>query len=358
MPNDSNLTEQLERRKRINRMKKGILTFLTTWILIVSVVLVFLVVQIFRMQHQISILASNQLELSQMSAGVTYDGEDSMVQSTEAAPAPSASAAPTVEIATLDEANLAQPGDPLKVYLTFDDGPSSNTAEILDILDKYGVKATFFVIGKEDEESQKLYQRIVEEGHTLGMHSFSHQYSTIYSSLESFEDDFYHLQSYLKELTGVESTYYRFPGSSSNQISNTDMGSFISFLDENGVTYYDWNVSSGDATTQAYTKEEIVDHVLNDVVKYKTSIVLLHDSNAKTITVEALAPLIEGLQAMGAEILPIDQNTYPVQYTVLSKDNTETTEAADTKEQEAEPAEAQPEEDQPKEQENENQIQE
>ena len=80
---------------------------------------------------------------------------------------------------------------------------------------------------------------------------------------------------------------------------------------------------------------------------------MLHDSNAKTITVEALAPLIEGLQAMGAEILPIDQSTYPVQYTVLSKD---TTEAEDTKDQEAEPAEAQPEES--KEQENENQIQE
>ena len=320
MPNDSNLTEQLERRKRINRMKKGILTFLTTWILIVSVLMVFLVVQVLRMQHQISILASNQIELSQMSAGVYYDGEDSTVESTESVPAPAASTAPTVEVASLDESNLAQPGDTLKVYLTFDDGPSSNTAAILDILDKYGVKATFFVIGKEDEESQELYKRIVEEGHTLGMHSYSHQYSTIYSSLDSFEDDFYHLQSYLKELTGVESVYYRFPGSSSNQISNTDMGSFISFLDENGVTYYDWNVSSGDATTQAYTKEEIVDHVLNDVVKYKTSIVLLHDSNAKTTTVDALEPLIEGLQGIGAEILPIDQSTYPVQYTVLSKE--------------------------------------
>ena len=355
MSNDSNLTEQLERRKRINRMKKGILTFLTTWILIISVLMIFLVVQVLRMQHQISILASNQMELSQMSAGVLYDGADSTVESTESVPAPAASTAPTVEVASLDESNLAQPGDTLKVYLTFDDGPSSNTAAILDILDKYGVKATFFVIGKEDEESQALYKRIVEEGHTLGMHSYSHQYSTIYSSLDSFEDDFYHLQSYLDELTGVKSVYYRFPGSSSNQISNTDMGSFISFLDENGVTYYDWNVSSGDATTQAYTKEEIVDHVLNDVVKYKTSIVLLHDSNAKTTTVDALGPLIEGLQEIGAEILLIDQSTYPIQYTVLSDEAKGSEEKQDVNE---EPADSQPEENQPEEQENDNQIQE
>jgi len=347
MPTDSNLTEQLERRKRINRIKKGILTFLATWILIVSVLMVFLVVQTFRMQHQISILAANQLELSQMSSGVLYDGSESTVESAESVPAPAASAAPTVEVASLDEANLAQPGDQLKVYLTFDDGPSSNTDAILDILKEHGVKATFFVIGKEDEASQELYKRIVEEGHTLGMHSYAHQYSLIYSSLDSFEDDFYHLQSYLKELTGVESLYYRFPGGSSNQVSNTDMGSFISFLDENGVTYYDWNVSSGDATTQAYTKEEIVDHVMNDVVKYKTSIVLLHDSDAKTITVEALSPLIDALQEIGAEILPIDQDTYPVQYAVLSKEIPE--QKTETQEEEK-PAEEQ--------QENENQIQE
>ncbi len=362
MSDDSNLTEQLERRKRINRMKKGILTFLVTWILIVSVLMVFLVVQTFRMQHQISILAANQVELSQMSAGVLYDGQESTVESTEAAPAPSASAAPTVEVASLDESNLAQPGDQLKVYLTFDDGPSSNTAAILDILKDHDVKATFFVIGREDEASQELYKRIVEEGHTLGMHSYAHQYSVIYSSLDSFEDDFYHLQSYLKELTGVDSVYYRFPGSSSNQVSNADMGSFISFLDENGVTYYDWNVSSGDATTQAYTKEEIVDHVLNDVVKYKTSIVLLHDSDAKTITVDALAPLIEGLKEIGAEILPIDQNTYPIQYAVLSKEipeqTTETQEAEPAGEQQETSAEGQQEDSAEKQQEIENQIQE
>lgn len=316
---ENNLTAQLERRKRINRMKKGILTFLFAWILIVSFVMVFLFVRVLQLQKQVSILAANQIEISQLAPEASVVPEETYVESTEASPAPVASAAPTVEIASADESNLAQPGDTLKVYLTFDDGPSSNTDEILDILDQYGVKATFFVIGKEDPEAQEAYKRIAEEGHTLGMHSYSHQYSLIYNSLEDFEADFTKLQSYLYDLTGVESQFYRFPGSSSNQISNTDMGEFFEYLDEVGVTYFDWNVSSGDATNQAYTKEEIVNNVLNDVVKYKTSVVLLHDSDAKGTTVEALAPLIEGLQSIGAEILPIDSDTTKIQYAVLEK---------------------------------------
>ena len=85
--------------------------------------------------------------------------------------------------------------------LTFDDGPSSNTAAILDTLAQYNVKATFFVVGKEDEESQEMYKRIVNEGHTLGMHSYSHKYSVIYDSLENFEDDFTKIQNYLYDIT-------------------------------------------------------------------------------------------------------------------------------------------------------------
>ena len=75
------------------------------------------------------------------------------------------------------------------VYLTFDDGPSTGTEEILTILRQYNVKATFFVVGKEDEYSMEMYEKIVEEGHTLGMHSYSHQYSTIYQSVEDFAKD-------------------------------------------------------------------------------------------------------------------------------------------------------------------------
>ena len=86
------------------------------------------------------------------------------------------------------------------------------------------------------------------------------------------------------------------------------------YLNEQGVIYYDWNVSAGDAASNAYSSEEIVANVMDDVVKYKTSVVLLHDASDKSATVEALAPLIEALNEMGAEILPIDQDTSVIQY--------------------------------------------
>ena len=91
------------------------------------------------------------------------------------------------------------------------------------------------------------------------------------------------------------------------------MAEFIQYLDSQNVVYYDWNVSSGDATSQAYSSEDIVANVTSNVVKYKTSVVLLHDADDKSTTVEALAPLIEALQAMNAQILPIDEDTTVIQ---------------------------------------------
>ena len=201
------------------------------------------------------------------------------------------------------------------VYLTFDDGPNRyTTPKVLDILKENNVKATFFVVGKEDEASAAIYQRIVDEGHTLGMHSYSNKYSLIYQSEDAFEADFHQLQDYLYEVTGEKSRYYRFPGGSSNQISNVPMSSLIRFLNSEDVVYYDWNVSAGDAANAAYTPEELVENVVSDVSKYKTSVVLLHDSEDKSTTVEAVEPLIEALQDMDAEILPIDEDTQVIQY--------------------------------------------
>ena len=131
---------------------------------------------------------------------------------------------------------------------------------------------------------------------------------------EAFEEDFERLRDELYQVTGVDSIYYRFPGGSSNQISNVPMSDFIHYLNEQGVIYYDWNVSAGDAASNAYSSEEIVANVMDDVVKYKTSVVLLHDASDKSATVDALAPLIEALNEMGAEILPIDEDTSVIQY--------------------------------------------
>lgn len=201
-----------------------------------------------------------------------------------------------------------------RVYLTFDDGPSSNTDKILDILNEYGVKATFFVCGKE--RYMEEYQRIVKEGHTLGMHSYSHKFQEIYHSTEAFVEDMDRLHDYLYEVTGVDSNIVRFPGGSSNTICEKDvMQDLISYLAQAGMPYFDWNVSSGDATNSYISAEQIAKNVLDNVWKYDSVIVLMHDASNKDTTVEALPIIIEKiLESENTVLLPITEDTTPIQH--------------------------------------------
>ena len=197
-----------------------------------------------------------------------------------------------------------------KVYLTFDDGPSSNTNRILDILAEYDVKATFFVVGKEEEEYQALYKRIVDEGHTLAMHSYSHKYNEIYQSLESYSADLSKLQEFLYDTTGVWCRYCRFPGGSSNTVSRVDMHELIAYLDEQDMSYFDWNISSGDAMSSSISPEEIIRNCTAKLKNYDEAIILMHDASEKNSTVRALPELIETIQAMeDTKILPITDDT-------------------------------------------------
>ena len=201
------------------------------------------------------------------------------------------------------------------VYLTFDDGPSINTDRILDILKEYDVKATFFVVGKTDERSLAAYRRIVEEGHTLGMHSYSHKYGEIYQSRETFTEDLAKLQEYLYEVTGVWSRYYRFPGGSSNTVSHTDIQELIKWLNDNGITYYDWNITSGDAVSGQLSKQTIINNCIFRVEREDESVILMHDAAEKNSTVEALPEIISQLRMRGdVSFLPITDETVPVQH--------------------------------------------
>ena len=202
-----------------------------------------------------------------------------------------------------------------RVYLTFDDGPSSNTNRILDILAEYDVKATFFVVGKEEEEYRALYQRIVEEGHTLAMHSYSHKYDEIYESVDSYAEDLSKLQEFLYDTTGVWCRYCRFPGGSSNTVSRVDMHELIAYLNAQDITYFDWNISSGDATNSYISTDDILRNCMSSLPKYHTGIILMHDASNKNTTVEALPTLIERIQAMeNTVIVPITEDTIPIQH--------------------------------------------
>ena len=295
--NDS-LERQRAKRKRVARMKKMIVTTIVLFMLLTLFVMTFLCAKIVSLQRQIDNLSSKiaQTEDVEDSAGLA---DDELLED-------------LYEV--YNPENDAEEGDVPKVYLTFDDGPSENTEEILDILDDYNVKATFFVCGKDVEEYGDTYRRIVEDGHTIAMHSYSHNYSQIYSSEEAFLEDYNQIHDLIYDTTGVDCKYYRFPGGSKNGFHNLSMSVFINCLNEQGATYYDWNVVSGDATSQAYTCDELIDNVMTDVVKYKTAIVLMHDASNKDATVEALPQIIEQLQAEGAMILPISDDTTVLQF--------------------------------------------
>lgn len=202
-----------------------------------------------------------------------------------------------------------------KVYLTFDDGPSANTQDILDILDRYDVKATFFVVGGEGDAAEETLKRIVEAGHTLGMHSYTHKYSEIYESVDSFAEDFTKQQELIYDVTGVKSTVYRFPGGSSNSVSDIDMKEFAEYLDSQGVRFFDWNISSGDGGSQLVPVETLIENCTENISRHSTSIILMHDVPGKTTTREALPKIIEKIQAMDDTVLlPITDETEPVQH--------------------------------------------
>lgn len=311
------LRNQRRRRKRIGRMKSAIVIIIAGWIILSMVLIICLFARTVALEKKLDnliLISSGEGGTEPRLNGNPVSGESLAPETENAAEPVGRPEAKAPVSGVYDADNAAKPGDIHKVYLTFDDGPSEHTTAILDILAEYDVKATFFVTGKEDEEAKALYRRMVEEGHTLGMHSYSNKYSAIYQSKEAFEADYRKLSDYLYELTGEKCRYYRFPGGSSNQVSNVGMDELISFLNEQSVIYYDWNVSAGDAASGAYTTDEIVENVTQDVVKYKTSVVLLHDSADKPATVEALGPLILALQGMDAELLPIDEDTPVIQY--------------------------------------------
>jgi len=198
------------------------------------------------------------------------------------------------------------------IFLTFDDGPSSNiTPKILDILKKENIKATFFVINYSDT-NEHLVKRAVEEGHTIGIHGYSHEYSKIYKSKETFMDNVYTLQSKIEKSTGVKTWYTRFPGGSSNTVSRKYCKGIMTDLTkemlEKGFKYYDWNISSGDAGG-AKTAKDVYNNVTKNLSKKRGNMVLMHDFGSNKKGLEALPDIIAYAKKEGYTFAAIDDNT-------------------------------------------------
>lgn len=300
--NDSDsLNQQRQRRKRVNRLKRIIVSSIAIWMLVSFIAIIVLIVQVVDLRRRVASIEDRV----EQSAVVKTENTSSDINTEDIF------SNLVTGIDTPD--NMAEPGDAHQVYLTFDGSPSENTIRILDVLKAHHIKATFFVTGSDIEENRQIYKRIVDEGHTLGMRSFSNIYSKIYANTDAFTQDFEKIQNYIQEMTGITSVYYRFPGGSGNKLSNVNMAEFAQILKQRNITYFDWNVSAGDAASD-YSVEDVATNVLTGVKQYKTSVVLLHDGEDKGTTVDALDTIINQLQADGSEILPINEDTKKIQY--------------------------------------------
>jgi peptidoglycan/xylan/chitin deacetylase (PgdA/CDA1 family) len=203
------------------------------------------------------------------------------------------------------------------VYLTFDDGPSARTVEILDILKKYDVKATFFIIGKEGEKEKELLRRMTDEGHTVGIHTYSHVYNSIYDSVESYLDDFYQTYKLIEDTTGVKPEVFRFPGGSINRYSSQDYVEIIAEMTRRGFTYYDWNASSGDASL-SNSANSVYNNTVRSSENKDRVILLMHDSAGKTYTVQALPGIIEYYKAQGYQFARITNDVSPIAFSYIN----------------------------------------
>lgn len=201
------------------------------------------------------------------------------------------------------------------VYLTFDDGPSPRTIEILDILKKYNIKATFFILSDDKESSKDIVKRIYDEGHSIGVHSASHDYEKIYKSVDHFLNDFKKCFDYIKDITGESPGIFRFPGGSINSYNKSICKELTDEMIRRGFTYFDWNVSSDDAV-KGYTEESIYNNVINGCKKHSVSVVLMHDSAPKKATVAALERIIPELLDQGYTFDQLDETAQPTVFKI------------------------------------------
>lgn len=198
------------------------------------------------------------------------------------------------------------------VYLTFDDGPSDLTPQVLDLLDQYQAKATFFVVYKENKRYTQYLSEIVRRGHTLALHSYSHDYKKIYASTEAFLADYDKVYAWVYEETGQRPALYRFPGGSTNAKKASASG-IKAEMARRGFSYYDWNVSSGDGSNLT-TTENIIDNICSNVENFSFPVVLMHDGPGKEATLAALPTVLENLKNMGYSFESLNEHMEPIQF--------------------------------------------
>lgn len=196
------------------------------------------------------------------------------------------------------------------IYLTFDDGPGPYTEQLLNVLAKYDVKATFFVTGRAPEYNDMI-GRAYREGHSIGVHTYTHDYGTVYASEQAYFDDFWKTEELIYEQTGAYTDIFRFPGGASNTVSRNYnagiMTRLAKYMTDMGYKYFDWNVASGDAG-QTTSTERVYQNVVDGCSVLNTCIVLQHD--IKGFSVAAVERIIIWGLNHGYQFRALDQTSF------------------------------------------------
>lgn len=200
------------------------------------------------------------------------------------------------------------------VYITIDDGPTTDTPKLLDILDQYNAKATWFVTGQYMEGSalKDMLKQIHDRGNTIGVHTFSHQYKQIYSSPDAYMEDYNKMNKIIVSAVGESSDIFRFPGGSNAGYNKNIRRELLDRVNSEGLVYYDWNAFTGD--TEGMSRSEMVSKAVTECSYNNKAILLMHDVPGRDTVVEALPEILKQLQDKGYEFRALDKDVKPIQF--------------------------------------------
>ncbi len=300
-------------KQEMQRRKRKVLITRTIALVVIIVVIVLVITLI---ANGAKNKKSNNETTTPVSQETTTEGETTGETTTEAA-------AETTTASSTSNTTIVKPDNwnGKTIYLTFDDGPSSVTDDILAVLDQYNIKATFFTLGYGSKET---YQKLANDGHAIGVHSYSHDYDTIYASMENFQNDVTSLRNLLQEYTGQEIFLYRFPGGSNNEVhqaaGNMKMADFVDYINSIGMKYVDWNASSSDAAYVTGDVDVLYESASADISYWgeetdqDTIVLLMHDAETKTTGPEMLKKLIPEFLGKGYAFDCIHKDTPDIHF--------------------------------------------
>lgn len=309
-------------KKRTKLRIKSLPRFITFSLISLAVIFLFGMLSVTLVTNVVSAI-STQKEKAQTSASLVESSQNATADTAAIEAQADAMVAPNDQDKQTVTDDTAASDDPLEctkkrlrnndteglkvVFLTFDDGPSEHTGEVLDILNTYDVKATFFTNRHDGEVAEAAYRRIVNEGHTLANHTSSHNYD-LYNNPDAFYSDVQALDQYQRQITGLTETshIFRFPGGSMNANETC-----VSGMVKRGWNYADWNVSSGDGGSDPPGADGVTQNIVNGCHEHAVSVVLCH-AESKSGTLAALPTVIKTLQDEGYTFLPMEKDyTYP-----------------------------------------------